>query len=252
LLRRWGEGANLLRGQWRPRDNNDEDEDEDDGSSLPPSSALPSDDSDGPDDDEGVDAVASASAFAAVNGDRKAEPEKMSEDNAGDDAVDALTHDVSALGLVPSSVRFGRGGSARGRAGLAKRNGRPAARHLGHASHPAQPQAATITAAVGEASEGNENEKEKVEDSDAMEQDLVVASDKPPARGRRGRGRAGGGGGGGGGGAGGRGIGRGRGGFVPPPPRAGFLARGGAGHARGLPRGLIVNAMRARGRGGLT
>ncbi|KAH8989980.1 hypothetical protein EDB92DRAFT_1935436 [Lactarius akahatsu] len=193
LLRRWGEGASLLRGQWRPRDNNDEDEDEDDGASLPPSSTLHSDDSDGPDDDH-----------------NDAEGGRQAKANGGDDAVDALAQDVSALGLVPSSVRFGRGGSSR-------------------------------------ASEGNDNDK-GAEDSDAMEQDGVVASDKPPSvRGRRGRGRAGGGGGAGVG----RGSGRGRGGFVPPPPRAGFLARGGAGHSRGLPRGLIATAIRGRGRGAL-
>ncbi|KAH9161891.1 hypothetical protein EDB89DRAFT_689193 [Lactarius sanguifluus] len=256
LLRRWGEGASLLRGQWRPRDNNDEDEDEDedDGASLPPSSTLHSDDSDGPDDDhkdpEGVEPAASATAFAAVNGDQNPETGKTSEGDGGDDAVDALTREVSALGLVPSSVRFGRGGSSRGRAGLATRNGRPVARHVGHVSHPTQPlqqPQVPTTAAVGGASVGNDDDK-GAEDSDAMEQDGVVASDKPPSvRGRRGRGRAGGGGGAGTG----RGIGRGRGGFVPPPPRAGFLARGGAGHSRGLPRGLIATAIRGRGRGAL-
>jgi hypothetical protein len=252
----------MLRGQWRPRDNNDEDEDdgaeddgaEDDGASLPPSSTLHSDDSDGADNDEhndakGVEAVSLLSP--AVNGDGKAEPEKMSEDNGGNDAVEALTHGVSALGLVPSSVRFGRGGS-RGRAGLATRGGRTVARHLGHASHPIQPQqqtqaaATTAAAVVGEASEEIENENENLidaEDSDVMEQDVIAVADKPPsasARGRRGRGRPGGGGGRGG---------RGRGGFVPPPPRGGFLSRGAVG--RGLPRGVLFNAMRARGRGTL-
>ena len=252
LLRRWGEGASLLRGQWRPRDNNDEDEDEgadDDGASLPPSSDQHSDDSDGPDDDDDDLEVEAAPAAPAVNGDGKTETEKMSEDSGGDDAVDTLTQGVSGLGLVPSSVRFGRGGSARGRAGLATRGGRSVARHLGHASHPAQSpqqsQAASITA-VGESGEEKENTKaaNDAEDSDVMEQDLIVAPEKPisAARGRRGRGRAGGGGGGVG-----RGMGRGRGGFVPPPPRAGFLARGG--HSRGLPRGMISNVMRARGRG---
>jgi len=256
LLRRWGEGASLLRGQWHPRDNNDEDEDEgaeDDGASLPPSSAQHSDDSDGSDDDhlegEGVEA---ASAVPTVNGDGQAETEKMSEDNGDDDAVDALTQGVSDLGLVPSSVRFGRGGSARGRAGLATRGGRPVARHLGQASHPAHPRQqsqAPTTTAVGETSEEKVNANANdAEDSDVMEQDVVVAPEKPiSARGRRGRGRAGGGGGGGAG----RGMGRGRGGFVPPPPRAGFLARGGAGHSRGLPRGMIANVIRARGRGAL-
>jgi len=57
-------------------------------------------------------------------------------------------------------------------------------------------------------------------------------------RGRRGRGRVSGDRRGGGG----RGMGRAR-GFVPPPPRAGFLMRGAAG--RGFPRSLIA----ARGRG---
>lgn len=255
LLRRWGEGASLLRGQWRPRDNNDEDED--DGASLPPSSTQHSDDSDGAENDsEEVEAIPSVVPIA-VNGDGKAaEVEKMSEDNnvGDDDAVDALTHGVSALGLVPSSVRFGRGGSARGRAGFATRNGRPVARHMGPghiSSHPAHPrsQPPQASATTGEASEDNENENENLvdaEDSDVMEQDVVAVADKPPpasasARGRRGRGRPGIGMG--------RGT-RGRGGFVPPPPRAGFLARGGA-HARGIPRGILVNAMRARGRGAL-
>jgi hypothetical protein len=75
--------------------------------------------------------------------------------------------------------------------------------------------------------------------SNVMEHDAVVVSDKtPPARGRRGRGRVSGDG----RGSGGRGMGRAR-GFVPPPPRGGFLLRGAAG--RGFPRGLIT----ARGRG---
>ena len=243
LLRRWGEGASLLRGQWRPRDNNEDDEDED-GASLPPSSARQSDDSDDPDDDaEGVEA---ASASTPVNGDGKAETEKMSEDNGGDDAVDALARDVSALGLVPSSVRFGRG--ARGRAGLATRNGRSAARHASHPAQPRQEPQVVTTAAVGEASDSDKEKDKDTEDSDAMEQDPVVVSDKPPpARGQRGRGRTGGGGGGRAGAS--RGTGRGGRGFVPPPPRAGFLARGG--HSRGYPRGLIASAMRARGRGAL-
>ncbi|KAI9433466.1 hypothetical protein H4582DRAFT_2101503 [Lactarius indigo] len=185
LLRRWGEGASLLRGQWRPRDNNDEDEDEEDGASLPPSSTLHSDDSDGPDDDhndaEGIEAAASA----AVNGDRKAETGKMSEGDGGDDAVDALARDVSALGLVPSSVRFGRGGSSRGRAGLATRNGRPAARHVGHVSHPSQPlqqPQPPVPTVVEGASEGNDNDK-GAEDSDPMEQDGVAVPEKSPPAG---------------------------------------------------------------------
>jgi len=87
---------------------------------------------------------------------------------------------------------------------------------------------------------GREKDTEaEAEESNVMEQDAVVVSDKtPPARGRRGRARVSGDRRGGGG----RGMGRAR-GFVPPPPRAGFLMRGAAG--RGFPRSLIA----ARGRG---
>jgi hypothetical protein len=83
----------------------------------------------------------------------------------------------------------------------------------------------------------------EAEESNVMEQDTDVVSDKTPSvRGRRGRGRVSGDGRGGGG----RGMGRGR-GFVPPPPRAGFLLRGAAG--RGFSRGLVVASMKARGGG---
>ncbi len=225
LLRRWGEGASLLRGQWHPRDNTNNDNDEED------------------EEDEGAN-------DAADDPDGDGEPVDKTSNEA---AVDGLADDMSALGLVPSSVRFGRGGKA----GLVTRSGRPAARHMGVSS-----------------AEGNVEEKKDATDAPAEEEgedsdvDLTAVSDKekddekdkpssPAAatavRGRRGRGRAAADGGGGGTGRGtGRGRGRGGGGFVPlppRPPRGGFLMRGGGG--RGLPRGLVANAMRARGRGAL-
>ncbi|KAI0289929.1 hypothetical protein B0F90DRAFT_1789810 [Multifurca ochricompacta] len=275
LLRRWGDGASLLRGQWRPRDM-----DADGGASLPPLSSHPSDsdssnDSDGDDDKDqehndeemkGEEAfprpalvtLPASSRTTSISVKEAVVVEKMdNEEQEGGEAeqgaseVDALTREVSALGLVPTSIRFGRGGSAaqRGRAGLATRSGRPVARDLNsHTDH-------RRTSSTDNNS-NNKKEKEKYlgEGSDAMEQDLAVEQDKtafpPPARGRRGRGRGGVAGAvgaavGGGGGGGTRGIGRAR-GFVPPPPRAGFLSRGAAG--RGLPRGMIAN-IRARGRG---
>ena len=156
-------------------------------------------------------------------------------DENGDAEVEMLTRDVAAINLVPSSVRFGRGGTAsRGRAGLATRNGRPAVRHMGNPPH------SKSRTTTGNADD-DRGQDSLMRESDAIEQGVASMPDKPlSGRARHGRGRAGGDGRGGGGG--GRGIGRAR-GFVPPPPRAGFLLRGG----RGLSRGSI--AMRARGRG---
>jgi hypothetical protein len=250
LLRRWGEGASLLRGQWRARDSEENAEgDEESVSQSQRLSPHQHSDSDG----EGIDDIAegkesfapdSASASALPDQDAIAETiDKGDRDADADAEVDALARDVSALGLIPSSVSFGRGGPApRGRAGLATRSGRPAACHIGH--HQPPPDANNHRAAVNNKGKDKDVDGDmEVEEPNSMGQDSVVPSDKtPPSRGRRGRGRVSGDG----RGSGGRGAGRGR-GFVPPPPRGGFLLRGAAG--RGFPRGLIGATMRARGRG---
>lgn len=246
LLRRWGEGASLLRGPWRPRDS-EENAEGDEESASQSQRLSPHQHSDS--DSEGIDVIAegkepfapdSASAPPLTDQDAIAETiDKGDRDADADAKVDALARDVSALGLIPSAVSFGRGGpTPRGRAGLATRSGRPAARHIGHN----QPDANNYRAAVNNKGKDKDMGGDmEVEEPNPMEQDTVVASDKtPPSRGRRGRGRVSGDG------SGGRGAGRGR-GFVPPPPRGGFLLRGAAG--RGFPRGLFGATMRARGRG---
>lgn len=231
LLRRWGDGASLLRGPWRPRDTEGNAEGED---SLT----------------EGEEPLSpdSTSVFALAG--REGTAETMDEDDVDVDGnedleVDALARDVSALGLVPSSVRFGRGGiTPRGRAGLATHSGRPAARRIGH------PPEANHHHAVVNNNKPKDKDKDKdmeVEESNALQQhddDGDDAEKTPPARGRRGRGRASGAG-VGRGGAGARGMGRAR-GMPPLPPRGGFLMRGSAWRGP-YSRGVI--AMRARGRG---
>jgi hypothetical protein len=226
LLRRWGDGASLLRGQWHPRDTEGNAGDEDiltegeepfapDSTSVP---ALP-----------GREGTTETIDEGDMDGDKNEDPE-----------MDALARDVSALGLVPSSVRFGRGGTAlRGRAGLATRGGRPAARRFGH------PPDANHHNAVVNNNKPKDKEKDTNMDMEVGELNAMLRHDEdddaektPPARGRRGRGRASDGV-----GRGGRGMGRGR-GLPPLPPRGGFLMRGSA--WRG-PRGMI--AVRARGRG---
>lgn|SRR6267142_1911551 len=249
LLRRWGEGASLLRGSWRPRDAVEISEGESDEEFASPPRQLSLDQHSDPDGEgdneilEGGDPFSPNSTSTPILADQKATADTV--DNGGvvegrdaDAEMDALAGDVSALSLVPSSIRFGRGGPApRGRAGLAMRSGRPAARNGGH-----PPVANHHHVAASDKGKDKDVDTEAME-SNIMEQDGVPESDKaPPARGRRGRGRVSGDGRGGGS----RGMGRGR-GFVPPPPRGGFLLRGAAG--RGFPRGLVAAAIRARGRG---
>jgi hypothetical protein len=250
LLRRWGDGASLLRGPWRPRDtegNAEGDEDEESTSHSRQSSSLQSD-TDGQGDDnltEGEENFGHHSTSVPTLAEQEAKTMHEGDvdgDENEDAEVDALARDVSALGLVPSSVRFGRGGAApRGRAGLATRSGRPAARGIGNLPDANHHQAAL---------DNKHNDKDidmEVGESSAMQQhdDDDDDAERTPTRGRRGRGRASGDSVGRGGTRGARGMGRAR--ALPPmPPRGGFLLRGSA--WRGShPRGMIP--MRARGRG---
>jgi hypothetical protein len=249
LLRRWGDGASLLRGPWRPRDtegNGEGDEDEE-STSYSRQSSLQSDTDDQGDDNltEGEEKIGpdstSVPALVEQEGTTKTMDEGDMDGDGNEDAeVDALARDISALGLVPSSVRFGRGGAApRGRAGLATRSGRPAARRIGNPPDTIHHQATL-----------DNRHKDKAVDVDVGESSAMQHDDDdddaektPPARGRRGRGRASVDSVGRGGARGARGMGRAR--ALPPvPPRGGFLLRGWRGPH---PRGMIP--MRARGGG---
>ncbi|KAI9449117.1 hypothetical protein F5148DRAFT_1248569 [Russula earlei] len=240
LLRRWGDGASLLRGSWHPRETEGNTEGDSPSPSRLSSSCRHS------------DMVGEGGATIAVGGEssmtlftfdpavskQDMTPESMSEgaanwDDNSDKEVNALTHDVSALGLVPSPVHNDQ--VPRGRLDLPTR---PAARHIDNIPPP------NHHAAANNKDEDHDVDRELELESNSMEQDAIVISEKSrPVRGRRGRGRASGDGRGGGGGS--RGMGRSR-GFIPPPPRGGFLLRGAG---RGFPRGLIGASMRARGRG---
>lgn len=249
LLRRWGEGASLLRGPWRPRDtegNAEGDQDEESTSHSRQSSSLQSDTDDHGDDNltEGEEKFGPDSTSVPASAEQDGTTTMMDDEDGNEDAeVDALARDVSALGLVPSSVRFGRGGTApSGRAGLATRSGRSASRHIGNLPDTNRHQAALdnrpkdkdIDMEVGESSAIQQHDDDDDDDD---------AEKTPPARGRRGRGRASVDGSRRGGSRGTRGTGRVR--ALPPmPPRGGFLLRGWRGPH---PRGMIP--MRARGGG---
>jgi hypothetical protein len=91
LLKRWGEGASLMRGQWKPRE--------------PAAADSPATHPERPsvlieEDDDEEDDVPSTSAL----NNNSQHPPKAGE------GVDSLAESLNALSLVPPSIRFGRGG----------------------------------------------------------------------------------------------------------------------------------------------
>lgn len=107
LLKRWGEGASMIRGEWKPRAEG-EGEDE-------PKQGSQNDDSD-------EDKVEEEEADIEVDHDVKGEDYTNNADtdhriqqerhkgDTSDDALDGLTKSMNSLALVPPSIRFGRGG----------------------------------------------------------------------------------------------------------------------------------------------
>jgi len=98
LLKRWGEGVSLIRGTWKPRDENDDGE-ETDGDAIEVDRT----------DDDGKP----QSRVATANGYKRGE--LASDSNIGnDDALASLVDNMGSLSLVPASIRFGRGGKKGG------------------------------------------------------------------------------------------------------------------------------------------
>ncbi|KAJ7483155.1 hypothetical protein FB451DRAFT_1233510, partial [Mycena latifolia] len=89
LLKRWGEGASLIRGQWKARE--------------PATTATPSAPADSvlvEEDDEEEDEEATPLH----------RPSQLQEHSMAGEGVDSLADSLNALSLVPPSIRFGRGG----------------------------------------------------------------------------------------------------------------------------------------------
>jgi hypothetical protein len=121
LLKRWGEGASMLRKEWKAREkapaaeekeeekgeNEDEDEDEDE-----------EEDEEEGEEHEGDDLPVGTDVFTASSNHRGS----SSQAEAGDELnVSTLTDSMQSLSLVPPSIRFGRGGKT---SGFAKQNAR--------------------------------------------------------------------------------------------------------------------------------
>ncbi|KAJ7860486.1 hypothetical protein B0H14DRAFT_2205760, partial [Mycena olivaceomarginata] len=85
LLKRWGDGASLMRGQWKPRESPD--------ASEPPEPQSPSVLVEEDDDEDDEMPTTSHQQPPLTGG-----------------GIDSLTDSLNALALVPPSIRFGRGG----------------------------------------------------------------------------------------------------------------------------------------------
>ncbi|KAI6023341.1 hypothetical protein EDC04DRAFT_2869606 [Pisolithus marmoratus] len=108
LLKRWGDGASMIRGKWKPREDKED-------------KGIPNDDEEGEDEME-------------LDGDSEEEEEEEEEEEGESDyegdatpkspresvvqqssaEVEKLAQSMSSLSLVPSSIRFGRGGKGGG------------------------------------------------------------------------------------------------------------------------------------------
>ena len=105
MLKRWGEGASLIRGEWKGRKANEDGEDSGD-------SAIEA-------DPPGSDGEPQA-RVATANGHES----RLREAAKGDDAIDSLLDGMGSLSLVPSSIKFGRGGNKGGFSGNSEGRGR--------------------------------------------------------------------------------------------------------------------------------
>ncbi|KAG1738972.1 hypothetical protein EDB19DRAFT_1712202 [Suillus lakei] len=120
LLKRWGDGASMIRGTWKPRDNKTEEKDSEDDEMI-----IDEDEEDG---DEGEDEESSSGdeqngeatpkirhhqeleeipTRAAISPPRRGNGAVQT---AASHDVDKLANSMNSLSLVPPSIRFGRGG----------------------------------------------------------------------------------------------------------------------------------------------
>ncbi|TFY67020.1 hypothetical protein EVG20_g4100 [Dentipellis fragilis] len=270
LLRRWGEGASLIRGTWKAREgqekNGQDDEDDEDGDEDEEEADMPIDEdrelSPTPKERKQQQQVPPARPAPG-----RGKPEEAAVAADADKALDALTSNMSSLSLVPSSVRFGRGGKGSGM-GFAGQRGQHAAatpttgKTQEKANRHGHEQTTERADTVMEAEESRDAHSANTNGNAAPKADADAGAGTRTSAGgeaqgpsqngapananananSRGRGNPRGRG---------RGAGRGfvvRGGFVPPPPRGGFI------RGLGVPRGAIgmgvgVGVSRGRGRG---
>ena len=104
LLKKWGEGASLIRGSWKSRESSN---------STDKMDIENDDENDSDDDDEGeeeadISNVSNTENFSVLHMESHSGPKK----NDQGAEIDTLVNSLDALSLVPPSIRFGRGGKS--------------------------------------------------------------------------------------------------------------------------------------------
>ncbi|KAJ8695432.1 hypothetical protein PTI98_008036 [Pleurotus ostreatus] len=108
LLRKWGDGASMIRGQWKPREKKT-----DQGVQGGSESADDSDDSES-DDSEGSEVMEVDGKDGYDHADTTPKASARATRTLDDTDMDKIADSLSSLSLVPASVRFGRGGKTTG------------------------------------------------------------------------------------------------------------------------------------------
>ncbi|TFK71667.1 hypothetical protein BDN72DRAFT_764670 [Pluteus cervinus] len=116
LLKKWGDGASMIRREWKPRSEKGGKEDED---------RMDEDHEGSGSDEEDNESEASE---ATANNKTVASTRKATTNAMETDEVDGLVNSLDSLSLVPTHVRFGRGGKASGFVGHNNHNNNTRAR----------------------------------------------------------------------------------------------------------------------------
>ncbi|KAI8968626.1 hypothetical protein BD414DRAFT_504200 [Trametes punicea] len=130
LLKKWGEGASLLRRPWHPRENGTAAADEDDAETgmeteeSPREMEVPKQDEDEDEDKILVEKIPIDRPAAGPSGSANGQTGTSTRHTTNAKDVDTLANAMDSLSLVPASVRFGRG-----------RAGRAASHSLGQVRH---------------------------------------------------------------------------------------------------------------------
>lgn len=123
LLKRWGDGASMIRGTWKPRDNKNEGKDSEDDEMVVDEEEEDEDSDEGEDEESSSGDEQNGEATPKIRHHQELEeiptargavsPPRRGNgavQTAADHDVDTLANSMNSLQLVPPSIRFGRGG----------------------------------------------------------------------------------------------------------------------------------------------
>ncbi|KAG0697928.1 hypothetical protein DFH29DRAFT_943965 [Suillus ampliporus] len=121
LLKRWGDGASMIRGTWKPRDNKDEQKDSEDDEMAVDQDEEDSEDGEDEESSSGDEQNGEATPKIRHHQELEEIPTTRAihspprrgngtAQTAADHDVDKLVNSINSLSLVPPSIRFGRGG----------------------------------------------------------------------------------------------------------------------------------------------